>query len=181
MLQLRPGRTLVTRMPPAPRFSSRSQRAPGSSGIRFGKRRASGKYVGKRHALGKGSRLRWTVYSITNISSLDLRRLIGGNSYTLSTQLNIKSYTFHIYALGNTRANSFLFINTKLATLLIRHCDARSKPLPYIVLVTSYDGQRSSKIIYYIRLILQINNRRFVRIPFCITPLRIYNVIIGRK
>jgi hypothetical protein len=141
-------------MPPAPRFPSRSQRALGSFGIRFGKRRASDKYIGKRHVLGKGSRLRWTVYNITDIGSLDLRRLMRGNSYTLPTQLNIKGYTFYTYALGDTRANSFLFINTELATLLIRYYNARSKPLFYIVSVTSYNSQKSSKIIYYIRLTL---------------------------
>ena len=77
-----------------------------------------------------------------------------GNSYTFSTQLNIKGYTFHTRALSDTRANGFLFINTELATLLIRHCGARSKPLPYAVSVTDYNGQGSFKITHYMRLTL---------------------------
>ena len=104
-----------------------------------------------------------------------------GNSYTLLTQLNIKGYTFHTRAFDNTRANGFLFINTELATLLIRYCGACSKPLSCAVLVTGYDGQGSSKITYYMRLTLQIDNRRFVRMPFCIAPLETHDVIIGRK
>ena len=106
---------------------------------------------------------------------------MGGNSYTLLTQLNIKGYTFHTRALGDTGANGFLFINTELATLLIRHCGARSKPLSCAVSVTGYDGQGSYKITHYMRLTLQIDNRRFVRMPFCITPLGTHDVIIGRK
>ena len=71
------------------------------------------------------------MYNVTNISSLDLRELIRGNSYTFPMQLNIKGYTFY------TRA---LFINIELTTLLIRHYGARSKPFPYIILVTNYNS-----------------------------------------
>ena len=77
-----------------------------------------------------------------------------GNSYTLLTQLNIKGYTFHTRAFGDTKVNGFLFINTELTTLLIRHCGARSKPLSCAVSVTGYDGQESSKITHYMRLTL---------------------------
>jgi hypothetical protein len=34
---------------------------------------------------------------------------------------------------------------------------------------------------HYVRLTLQINNRWFVHMPFCIALLRGHNVIIGRK
>ena len=88
---------------------------------------------------------------------------------------------FYTYALCNTRVNSFLFINTELATLLIRHYGAYSKPLPRVILVTGYNSQGYSKIMYYVRLTLQIDNCRFVRIPFCIVPLGTHDVIIGRK
>ena len=121
------------------------------------------------------------MYSVTDLGSLDLRELMGGSLYTLPSQLNIKGYTFHTCALGDTGANGFLFINTELATLLIRYCGARSKPLPCEISVTGYDGRSYSKITYYIRLTLQIDNRRFVRMPFCIVPLGNHDVIIGRK
>ena len=121
------------------------------------------------------------MHSVTNIGSLDLRELIGGNSYTFPTQLNIKGYTFYTHALYDTRANGFLFINTELTTLLIRYCGARSKPLPHVISVTGYNGQGYSKITHYVRLTLQIDNRRFIRIPFCITSLGTHDVIIGRK
>jgi hypothetical protein len=104
-----------------------------------------------------------------------------GNLYTLQTQLNIKGFTFHTHALGDTRANGFLFINSELAALLTRHCGACSKPLPCAISVTGYNSKGNSRITHYIRLTLQINNRRFVRMPFCIAPLRKHNVIIGRK
>ena len=106
---------------------------------------------------------------------------MGGNSYTLQTQLNIKGFTFYTRALGDTGANGFLFINSELATLLIRHCGARSKPLPRAISVTGYDGKSNSRITHYVRLTLQIDNRRFVRMPFCIAPLGKHDVIIGRK
>ena len=88
---------------------------------------------------------------------------------------------FYTYTLYDTRANGFLFINIELTTLLIRHYSARFKPLPYVILVTGYNSQGYSKIMYYVRLILQIDNRCFVYIPFYIVPLRTHDVIIGRK
>jgi hypothetical protein len=106
---------------------------------------------------------------------------MGGNSYTLQTQLNIKGFTFHTHALGDTGANGFLFINLELAALFTRYCSARSKPLPYAISVTGYNSKGNSRITHYIRLTLQINNRWFVRMPFCIAPLRKHNVIISRK
>jgi hypothetical protein len=106
---------------------------------------------------------------------------MSGSSYTLQTQINIKGYTFHTLALGDTGANGFLFINSELATLLIRYCGARSKPLPCAISVTGYNGQGKSSISHYVRLTLQIDNRRFVRMPFCIAPLGNHDVIIGRK
>ena len=88
---------------------------------------------------------------------------------------------FYTYTLYDTGANGFLFINTELATLLIRHCGARSKPLPRAISVTGYNGQGYSKITHYVHLTLQIDNRCFVRMPFCIAPLGTHDAIIGRK
>ena len=61
---------------------------------------------------------------------------------------------FYIYTLYNIRANGFLFINTELITLLICYYNGYFKPLPYIILITGYNSQGYSKIIYYIHLIL---------------------------
>ena len=61
---------------------------------------------------------------------------------------------FYTYTLCDIRANGFLFINTELTTLLIYYYSTCSKPFPYIISVTSYDGQGYSKVTHYIRLIL---------------------------
>jgi hypothetical protein len=79
---------------------------------------------------------------------------MGGNLYTLQTQLNIKGFTFHTRALGNTEANGFLFINSELAALLTRHCGVCSKPFSYVILVTGYDSNSNSRITQYVRLTL---------------------------
>ena len=84
-------------------------------------------------------------------------------------------------ALGDTRANSFLFINSELTTLLIRHYGVCSKPLPRTILVTGYNGKSDSRITHYVHLTLQINNCQFVHMPFCIALLRNHDVIIGQK
>jgi hypothetical protein len=112
---------------------------------------------------------------------LDLRELIRGNLYTLQTQLNIKGFTFYTRALGDTRANGFLFINSELIALFTRHCGARSKPFSSAILVIGYNSKSNSRITHYIRLTLQINNRWFVRMSFYIALVRKHNVIIGRK
>jgi hypothetical protein len=57
----------------------------------------------------------------------------------------------------------------------------RSKPLSCVILVIGYNNKDNSRIIYYIRLTLQINNRWFVRILFCIALLRKHNIIISYK
>jgi hypothetical protein len=99
---------------------------------------------------------------------------MGGNSYTLQTQLNIKGFTFHTRALGDTEANGFLFINSELAALLIRHCSTRSKPLSCVISVTGYNSKGNSRITHYIRLTLQIDNRRFVRTVLLFCMLLVY-------
>ena len=75
---------------------------------------------------------------------------MSGSLYTLQTQINIKGYTFYTLALGNTGANGFLFINLELATLLIRHCGAHSKPLPRAILVIGYNGKDKLSISHYV-------------------------------
>ena len=52
--------------------------------------------------------------------------------------------------LSNTKVNSFLFINLELITLLICYYNMRSKPLSYILLVTSYNKKGKLSISYYI-------------------------------
>ena len=61
---------------------------------------------------------------------------------------------FYTYALGDTRANGFLFINIELATLFLCHYGARSKSLSCLISVIGYDSKVNSKIIYYIYLTL---------------------------
>ena len=57
-------------------------------------------------------------------------------------------------ALSNTRANGFLFINLELTTLLIHHYGVCLKPLPYVILVTGYNGKSNSRITHYVCLTL---------------------------
>ena len=52
--------------------------------------------------------------------------------------------------LSNIKANGFLFINLKLITLLIRHCNARSKPLPCAIAVIGYNNKGRLSITHYI-------------------------------
>ena len=47
---------------------------------------------------------------------------------------------FYTYVFNNTKANSFLFINTKLTTLLIRYYSAYFKPFFCIIAVISYNS-----------------------------------------
>ena len=61
---------------------------------------------------------------------------------------------FYTRALYDTRVNSFLFINTELTTLLIRYYSTYSKPFPRVILVTGYNSQGYSKVIYYVCLTL---------------------------
>jgi hypothetical protein len=64
------------------------------------------------------------------------------------------TFTFYTYAFSNTKVNGFFFINLELTSLLIRYYNARSKPLPYAILITSYNSKSNIRVIYYIRLTL---------------------------
>jgi hypothetical protein len=55
------------------------------------------------------------------------------------------------------------------------------KPFFCAILVIGYNSNNNSRITYYVRLTLQIDNRRFVRMPFCIALLGKHNIIIGYK
>jgi hypothetical protein len=88
---------------------------------------------------------------------------------------------FYTCAFNNTKVNGFFFINLELIVLFTRYYSTRFKPLSYVILVIGYNSKDNSRIMYYIRLTLQINNRWFIRMLFYIILLKKHNIIISRK
>jgi hypothetical protein len=65
-----------------------------------------------------------------SLCNVDLSKLIRGDSLTLPCIVNSNQLGIKTSALINTRANSFIFINTKFAKLVCHHLDLTLKQLP---------------------------------------------------
>ena len=85
-------------------------------------RKEEGRYLGdrvrrvvrKRRTLGEVSSL--GLYSI-NLYYIDLSKLVRGQALTLLFTISKNRFGIKIYILINTRANRFVFIDSKLASL----------------------------------------------------------------
>ena len=96
--------------------------------------------------------------------------------YTISTnRLGIKSFS-----LINTRANSYVFINTKTAQLVERFLGVELQPLPLPYTVRGFNRKLAESAKKYIEVLLLIN-RRAIKVPIIILNLRDYDIILGRK
>jgi hypothetical protein len=74
---------------------------------------------GKRQTLGKVSTL--GLYSIELEDEIDFSQLLRGKACTLLCTVNSNGIDIKTQGLIDTRANGFIFINTKIAELARKH------------------------------------------------------------
>jgi hypothetical protein len=60
-----------------------------------------------------------------DLVEIDLTRLIGEDTLTISYTISINRLEIKSFSLINTRANSYAFINTKLAQLIERFLEVK--------------------------------------------------------
>jgi hypothetical protein len=88
--------------------------------------------------------------------------------------------TTYLNILQDTRANSFLFLNTQLDTAFTIRINTPIEKLDSPVYITRYNNNSRVPIQYIICLHLIIDNQRFYHIPFLLIPLYQHDIIIRR-
>ena len=86
-----------------------------------------------------------------------------------------------LYALADTGANGYLFVNRPLAVRLSKALGTPIQPLPYSTPIRGFEGKVKAQASHYIRLHLTIDGRRVYNCPFVLLDLREQDVIIGIK
>ena len=111
---------------------------------------------------------------------LDLTKLMGGDSMSLSCAISKNGYSYQTRALIDSGANGLAFIDTTLLTLLFPMFKPRFIALETPIEVKSYNGTRGSAITHFVYLNLTVDYRQQSYLPFMITDLGSYSVILGR-
>ena len=88
---------------------------------------------------------------------MDLSKLVGGQPFILPCTISKNGIRIKTRLLINTRANRFIFINTKLANLVAQYLEIDFKELPTPYTVKGFDGKTAKRITYYLKLTLLIN------------------------
>jgi hypothetical protein len=84
-------------------------------------------------------------------------------------------------ALANTRANAFALLNTKCAKKISEFLNTLLETLERPVLVKGYNKQIGKLITLTLCIYLQINRQQLYNMPFLVTDLGYYNVILGQE
>ena len=115
------------------------------------------------------------------MSHVNLGRLVSRRSCTIPCTLFRNGYQVLTSALANSGANALALINTQYAIKLANFLNTPIKELPKPIPIRGYSGRIGPPITTILRIHLRINGRRQYNIPFLITDLGSYNIILGRK
>jgi hypothetical protein len=112
---------------------------------------------------------------------INLGQLIGGKSCTILCTLFCNRYQVLTSALADSGANTFTLIDTQYAAKLTNFLNILIEDLPKPIPIYGYNGWVRQPIISILRIHLCINRQWQYNIPFLITDLGSYNIILGRK
>jgi hypothetical protein len=84
-----------------------------------------------------------------------------------------------MYALADSGANGFVFIDTAYAVDIAKFLNLKAQRLSSSIKVKGYDGKASNSVTYILRLHLTIDGRRQYNLPLLILDLGSYNLILG--
>jgi hypothetical protein len=115
------------------------------------------------------------------MSEVDLSRLLGRKSFTVPCTLSRNGCGVNTTALANSGANAFALLDTKCAEKLSEFLNTPLETLEKPVPVKGYNGQMGQPITQLLRTHLRVNGRRQYNVPFLVTDLGHYDVILGRK
>ena len=85
------------------------------------------------------------------IKEIDVEKLIRGRAFTVSYNLSLNRKTvIQLFALPNTRANRFTFIDTYCAVTTAKFLGLSFKRLKKLITIKGYDRHRGKAVIYYL-------------------------------
>ena len=106
---------------------------------------------------------------------------MGGNPFLAYTTLTMNGCGVKTRALVDTGANGYLFMNRPLALRLAQSLGLKIQNLPFSVPIRGYNSQIQSKVNQFIRLHLNVDQRRIRNCPFIVLDLGQQDLIIGNK
>ena len=112
---------------------------------------------------------------------IDLSRLIGGKAFTIPCTLSRNGYGVDTFALPDSGANGFSFVDTQCALDIAKFLNIKAHKMIRPISVNGYDGVGGKSITHYIKATLTLDGRRQLDIPFCILDLGHHDVILGAR
>jgi len=106
---------------------------------------------------------------------------MGGKHFTIPYTISHNRYRIDLYALTNTKANGFAFINTACAINTAKFLNVQATQLEKPIKVKGFDGKQGHAVTYILTLYLFINRRRQTNLPFCILDLGNHDIILRLK
>jgi len=121
------------------------------------------------------------VSILSDIATVQLNQLFGGQSFTVSSRISINGYGINITALADTGANGWIFLNTPVAIAAAKFLHTSTIPLDRPCYIRGYDSKSEFEITHAIKFNLAVGGRRFLEVPMLIADLGNHDMIIGRK
>ena len=115
------------------------------------------------------------------MSNVDLSRLVGGKSCTVLCNIFNNGSRVSSFALADTRANAWALIDTRSAQAVSQFLSIPIERLPNPIVVRGFNGVDAPPITSFLQLYVCIDRRRLYNVPFLITNLGGYNIILGWK
>ena len=104
---------------------------------------------------------------------------MGGKHLTVPCTLSRNEVTVQTYALADTEANGFMFINTLFTVNLAKYLNIKAQWLLKPLTVKGYNGQNGNPITHILRLHLKIDGQRQYNLPLLILDLGNHDLILG--
>ena len=115
------------------------------------------------------------------MSEVDLSRLMGGKSFTIPCILSCNGYRVKTTALADSRANAFALLNAECTQKISKFLNTPFEKLERPIPIKGYNGQIGKPIESILQIHLRVDGRRQYNVPFLVTDLGHYDVILGRK
>ena len=115
------------------------------------------------------------------MSHINLGQLVSRRSCTIPYTLFRNKYQVLTSTLANSGTNAFALIDTQYAIKLADFLNIPLKELPKPIPIYRYSRQIGPPITTILQIYLCVDGRRQYNIPFFITDLKSYNIIVRRK
>jgi hypothetical protein len=122
----------------------------------------------RRQAVKKSQTLKQASFlglNSINLYNFDLSQLIEGLSLTMSCIISKNRLKIKTYTLINTKVNSYIFIDYKLAKKASQFLDILIQTLLVFHNIRAFNSKKASLITQYIKINLHINSRKQSKQP----------------